>query len=290
MTPIFLAQIAIDSIELGLAYGLLSVGLSLVFGVLDVLNCAHGALYMIGGYFAFTTVYSAGLPPWAGVLAATGGCFFLGILIELVAVERVRGDPNTAIIMTVGIAYLLEQVALLKWGGVFQSISPLLNGEIQFAGLYASWQQTLGALVAITISFLISQFMLRSRLGKAIRMIAYDRESTVILGINVSLIAMLTFGIGAATAGLSGALLAPIYSLYPSIGWNILVYALVVVTLGGVGSVKGTLVAGILYALAQNIAAIYISQYNIIVGLAILIIVLSVRPAGLFGKTLIERA
>ena len=146
MTPIFLAQIAIDSIELGLAYGLLSVGLSLVFGVLDVLNCAHGALYMIGGYFAFTTVYLTGLPPWAGVLAATGGCFFLGILIELVAVERVRGDPNTAIIMTVGIAYLLEQVALLKWGGVFQSISPLLNGEIQFAGLYASLAADLGCL------------------------------------------------------------------------------------------------------------------------------------------------
>ena len=284
-------QFFINSVALGLIYGLLGLGLSLVYGVMRVVNVAHGALYMMGGFIAFTvTSQLLQLPVVIGLLTTVIILFFLGIIMEYLAVERVKGDPNSSMLITVGFAVLLEQVALIIWGGVYKSVRPLAFGQLRLLDYYLQFQQILGAIAAILIAAGLNQYIVRSKSGKAIQMLAFDRETATILGVNARVIGMLTFGIGSATAGAAGVFLTSIYTLYPAVGWNVLIISFAVVVIGGIGSIKGTMIGGILYAFSQTLTGYFLPRYETVAGLLLLVVMLLVRPSGLFGQAYAERA
>lgn len=287
--PIF-EQLCINGLSLGLVYGLMSLGLTLTFGVMGIVNIAHGALYMTGAYIAYVLGVNLNLPPLVALLVSVALLFGLGAGIELLAVERTKADPNAAMLVTVGIALFLEYSVLAFMGGQTRSVTPLLTGVTTFSGFYVGNPQIIASLVAVIVTITLGIFLARTKIGKAIRMIASDRETSMVLGISVTVVSMITFAIGAASAGLAGVMLSTVYPLNPDIGWNILVITFAVVTLGGVGSTKGTIVAGILYALAQDLTAFYFASYSDVIPLAILITVLLIRPSGLFGRVLMERA
>lgn len=285
-----LTQLCLNSLSLGLVYGLMSVGLAMTFGVMGIVNIAHGAFYMAGAYVAYVLGVGLGLPPVVALLISVVLLFGLGAGIELLAVERTKADPNSAMLVTVGVALFLEYTVLAYMGGQTRSLTPLVMGVTAVSGYYLGNSQLIGSFVAVVVTAALGIFLVRTKTGKAIRMIASDRETSMVLGISVTVISLITFGIGAASAGLAGVLLSTVYPLNPDIGWNILVITFAVVTLGGVGSIRGTVVAGVIYALAQNIGGFYFASYSDVIPLAILIIVLIIRPSGLFGRVLLERA
>jgi len=284
-------QFFINSVALGLMYGLVGLGLSLVYGVMRVVNVAHGAVYMLGGFIIFTvTSQFLQLPVVVGLGLTVVALFALGMLIELLAVERVNGDPNSSMLITIGLAILLEAIALIVWGGIYKSVRPIAVGSLQIFDYYIQFQQLIGAIAAILIAAAISQYLTRSKTGRAIQMLAFDRETATILGVNAAGIGMLTFGIGSASAGVAGAFLSSLYTLYPDVGWSFLVIAFAVVVLGGIGSIKGTMVGGIIYAFSQTLTGYYFPRYETLAALVLLIVMLLVRPSGLFGQAYAERA
>ena len=272
-------------------YGLVGLGLSLVYGVMRVVNVAHGAVYMLGGFIIFTvTSQFLQLPVVVGLGLTVVALFALGMLIELLAVERVNGDPNSSMLITIGLAILLEAIVLIVWGGIYKSVRPIAVGSLQIFDYYIQFQQLIGAIAAILIAAAISQYLTRSKTGRAIQMLAFDRETATILGVNAAGIGMLTFGIGSASAGVAGAFLSSLYTLYPDVGWSFLVIAFAVVVLGGIGSIKGTMVGGIIYAFSQTLTGYYFPRYETLAALVLLIVMLLVRPSGLFGQAYAERA
>lgn len=268
----------------------MSLGLTLTFGVMGVVNIAHGALYMIGGYFAYLLGLDLNLPPIAALMVSVVLLFGLGIMIELLAVETIKMDARRSMLVTVGFAIFIGNITLAYNGGVAVSLKPLISGTLVVSSYYLGYPELVGSIVAVGVAVGLGIFLARTRIGKAIRMIAFDRETSVILGISVTVISMITFGIGAATAGLAGVMLSSVYPLYPDIGWNILVIAFAVVTLGGVGSIRGTMIAGVVFAVAQQFTGFYFPSYETVVGLAILIAVICIRPQGFFGYVYAERA
>jgi branched-chain amino acid transport system permease protein len=290
LTLSIFGQLAIDSIELGLIYGLMSLGLSLTFGVLGVINTSHGAVYMLGGYFAFILGIQAHLSPAEALIASVAIVFCVGLGIELLAVETVKADPNASMLIAYALAILFENIMLQYQTGLTRSVRPLLVGSLVISQYYVGYPQLVGSIISVAIAVAIGIFLAKFKIGKAIRMISFDRESSMILGVSVVGISLLTFGIGASTAGAAGVLLSTIYPLYPSIGWSILIITFSVVILGGVGSIKGTMIAGVLLAFAENLTGFYYPQYSTVVGLSIIVLVLLIRPSGLFGRTYLERA
>ena len=193
-------------------------------------------------------------------------------------------------LVTVGLATIFEQLALLNWGPQFHEIPPLVPGNLVVGIYYINYQILIGSIIALTIGAVVSMFLKRTNVGKAIRMVAFDRENAKVLGIDVRRVSVTTFAVGGATAGLAGAILSAQYPLYPSVGWPIVIIAVIVVILGGAGSIKGTMIAGIIYALAQNITGFFEPNFASIVGLAVLIVFLLVKPTGIFGQQYVERA
>lgn len=284
-------QFFINSVALGLIYGLVGLGLSLVYGVMRVVNVAHGAVYMLGGFIIFAvTSQVLELPVVVGLGLTVVSLFGLGVLMELLAVERVGGDSNSSMLITMGLAILLEGIALIVWGGIYKSVRPVAAGTLQLFDYYIQFQQLMGAIAAILIAAALSQYLVRSKTGRAIQMLAFDRETAAILGVNAAGIGMLTFGIGSASAGVAGAFLSSIYALYPSVGWSFLVIAFAVVILGGIGSIKGTMIGGVIYAFSQTLTGYYFPRYETSAALVLLVVMLLVKPSGLFGQGYAERA
>lgn len=277
-------QALISGVLLGLIYGLMGSGLSLTFGVLGVLNAAHGALYMLAGFLTFTIVSMAGFSPWIGLAASVVVLFVLGMGIEVLSIEFVKGDTTAGMLVCMALAILIENIVLLIFGGLPKIDTSLVYGSVTFLSYYADLEELLGAVLVIALGLGLTLFLARSKTGKAIRMLAYDRETSRVLGINVTLISMLTFGLGSSVAGVAGSLLSTIYPVSPDSGWNILVICFAVVTLGGVGSIRGTLVGGIVFAVAQNLMSLPYPEYSQITGLVVLIVVLLVKPTGISGS------
>jgi branched-chain amino acid transport system permease protein len=270
---------------LGGVYSLVSVGLNLIFGVIRIVNFAQGEFVMLGMYGAFAAQVALHMDPYIAVVLVTPALFLLGAGVYAAILRPLGGEPMMQIFVTFGLLMVLQNIILAVSGGAAYSVNSALSsysvaiGPLQFG---------LVRVLALTASTLVTAglgvFLKVSLQGKAIRAVAQDRKAAQLMGIDVERVYTISFGVGAALAGLAGCLLSPLYTLSPQIGTNFILPAFVVVVLGGLGSVLGAYVGGFIVGLTEALAGYYLDpSLKDAVLFLVFIVVLIVRPSGLFG-------
>lgn len=276
--------VLVVGITLGGIYALVSVGLNLIFGVIRVVNFAHGELIMLGMYGAWVVTTVMGLNAYVATLIVVPIMFLLGVLIQRFIIQRLIAEHVMQIFATFGLLILLQNVVLATTRGVARNVQGPRN-VVDF-GIATVPVTRLIVLVAVTLIVVGLMYFLRSTmLGRAMRAVTQDRNAARLMGINVEGLYMFTFGLGAALAGLAGVLLAPMYTLIPSIGFSFVFAAFAVVILGGLGSVPGAYIGGFVIGLVEAFAGFYVDPslkqaawFLVFVG------VLVIRPSGLLGQ------
>lgn len=288
-----LAQV-FNGIQFGVIIALLATGLSLIFGMLGIINFAHGSLYMLGAYLVWCTIQLFKIPGnfWIGLLCSFLFLFFLGIVIERALLRRMYGQAEVyQILITFGLLLVIQQGVALTFGTVPLTlrIPSVLRGEVSLGlfsyPLYYLFSMCLGLVIIFTVWLFIE----RSNLGAIIRACAEDPETASTLGIKTERIYMFTFALGAALAGLGGSLHAPIIGgLQHTIGANILLICFIVVVIGGMGSIWGALLAGILLGIIRGLAGMIWAPASEIVMFGAMVLILLFRPQGLLGRKIGE--
>ena len=284
----------ITGISLGSIYAIIALGYTMVYGIAKMLNFAHGDVIMVGGYISLLAMSSLGLPWWVGVLLAMVVCTVLGVIIEGLAYKPLRAAPSLAVLITaIGVSYFLQNAAQLIWGASPMSYTPIVSGSLQLFGeqLSISYVSLLTIVVCAVIMVGLTLFTSKSKMGKAMRACSEDKGAAQLMGINVNRTISLTFAIGSALAAIAGVLLCSFNtSLMPTTGSMPGIKAFTAAVFGGIGSIPGAFLGGILLGIIEALAKAYISTQlaNSIV-FAVLIIMLLVRPAGLLGRYVPEK-
>ena len=283
----------ISGISLGSVYAIIALGYTMVYGIAKMLNFAHGDIIMIGGYVSFVAVSSLGLNPWIAMVIAMAVCTLLGVLIERFAYKPLRQATSLAVLITaIGVSYLLQNAALLIWGANPKVYTPIISGTLNLFGgkLSVSYISLLTVAACIIIMIALTVFTSKSKLGKAMRACSEDKGAALLMGINVNRTISLTFAIGSALAAIAGVLLCSSYpTLMPTTGSMPGIKAFTAAVFGGIGSIPGAFIGGILLGVIEALAKAYIStQLSNSIVFAVLIIVLLVRPVGLLGKKISE--
>ena len=284
----------ISGISLGSVYAIIALGYTMVYGIAKMLNFAHGDIIMIGGYVSFVAVSSLGLNPWIAMLIAMVVCTLLGVLIERFAYKPLRQATSLAVLITaIGVSYLLQNAALLIWGANPKVYTPIISGTLNLFGgqLSVSYISLLTVAACIIIMIALTAFTSKSKLGKAMRACSEDKGAALLMGINVNRTISLTFAIGSALAAIAGVLLCSSYpTLMPTTGSMPGIKAFTAAVFGGIGSIPGAFIGGILLGVIEALAKAYIStQLSNSIVFAVLIVVLLVRPVGLLGKKISEK-
>lgn len=281
-----LGNILAVGLLLGGIYALVSVGLNLIFGVIRIVNFAQGEFVMLGMYGTFAAYSFLNMDPYLALLIVLPGLFLFGAIVQRLILAPLRNEPTMQIFATFGLLMLIENVVLAVTRGTAYSVtSPLAQTSINIGGVQVGLVRFIVLLAATLVAVALGQFLKRTMMGRAIRAVAQDRSAARLMGVNVDRIYMLTFGIGAALAGLAGCLLTPIYTLSPQIGTSFILPAFAVVVLGGLGSVLGAYVGGFIVGLTEAFAGYYLDpalKYAVL--FAVFIAVLIIRPSGLFGQ------
>lgn len=270
----------------GGVYALVSVGLTLIFGVLRIINFAHGSLMMLGMYTTYWLFVLWGLDPYLSVLLSAATLFAVGLLIERALVEPVREAPeHDQLLLTLGVALVIENLALFVWTPDPRTLTvPYMAVAPMVGGVMVSPPRVIAFLVSILLTAVLYLFLKRTDLGKAIRAVSQDREGALTVGIDIRWISGLAFGLGSACVGAAGSLVVPFYAVDPYVGGVFVITAFVVVVLGGMGNFAGALAAGLIVGLAESVAAVFIpAAMKQIVIYSIFVLVLLFRPEGLFG-------
>ena len=281
-----LVNVIAVGVLLGGIYALVSVGLNLIFGVIRVVNFAQGEFVMLGMYGTYATYSTLHLDPYLALVVVVLGLFLLGAVVQRLILAPLRTEPAMQIFATFGLLMLLENLVLAATRGTAYSVSSAVaQASVGILGVQVGVVRLIALAAATLVAVALGAFLKHSVLGRAIRAVAQDRSAARLMGVNVDSIYMLTFGIGAALAGLAGCLLTPIYSLSPQIGANFILPAFAVVVLGGLGSVLGAYVGGFIVGLTEALAGYYLDpalKYAVL--FAVFIAVLIIRPSGLFGQ------
>ena len=284
----------ISGISLGSVYAIIALGYTMVYGIAKMLNFAHGDVIMVGGYMSFVAMSYLHLPAWVSVLVGMAVCTLLGIVIEALAYKPLRSAPSLAVLITaIGVSYLLQNSALLIWGANPKSYPPVVSGTLKlFDGqLSVSYSSLITVAACIAIMLALTFFTSSTKMGKAMRACSEDKGAAQLMGINVNRTISLTFAIGSALAAIAGVLLCSSYpTLMPTTGSMPGIKAFTAAVFGGIGSIPGAFLGGLLLGIIESLAKAYISTRlsNSIV-FAVLIVVLLVRPAGLLGKYVPEK-
>jgi branched-chain amino acid transport system permease protein len=274
-------------ILLGGIYGLVSMGLNLIFGVVRIVNFAQGELVMLGMYGAYLSWFLLGMDPYLSTIIVVPALFMLGVLIQRFILQPLQNEPFMQIFATFGLLILFQNVVLAITRGAGYSVrSELARHVISIGDINVSLSRLIVLVTVILVALGVNWFVHNTMPGKAVRAVTQDRRSARLMGINVEKTFMLTFGAGAALAGLAGVLLSPIYTLSPQIGGNFILAAFAVVVLGGLGSVWGAFFGGFIIGLVEAFAGYYFDPaLKHAIWFLIFIAVLIVRPGGLFGIT-----
>jgi branched-chain amino acid transport system permease protein len=277
----------------GSVYGLMAIGLTLIWGTVRLLNLAHGALYVVGAYAAWTVINTLGLPLLVAIPSAVFAAAMVGFAMHAFAIRPMLGRPgwdSASIIATVGVGIALQAVALLLYGPQVKRIPPLVAGSVVVAGVRISFQGLIVVGVAV-VSLLALYFYLRtSRQGMAIRAVSQNMDAAALMGVPVERTYAVVIVISAGLAGLAGVMLSSIFFLSPSSGFTPMIIALLVTIFGGLGSVKGTIVAAYVIGIFEASIQVYVGPSYALPGLFLFIIaVLIVKPQGLFGVVEAQR-
>lgn len=284
-------QSLVNGLIQGGFFALFAVGLVLIFGVMGVVNFAHGELVMIGAYTIWLAHAQNGLGYVPALLLAILLVTAIGLLMERFLFRPTRSDPLAGLICSIGVLFILQVIATLVGGdGPSKQVPPPYHGTlVLFDTLRIPYQRLFGLGISALALTTLWYFLTRTRLGWALRAVALDREAAALQGININRISMIAIGVGAGLAGLAGGLMAPLTNINPHMGHNVIITAFIVTIVGGVGSLSGAVLAAILYALFHTFMTVYFGGTVATVGgLILMVAVLIVRPAGIMGVRVSE--
>jgi branched-chain amino acid transport system permease protein len=270
---------------------LTAVGLVLIFGVMGIVNFAHGELVMAGSYTVWYLYSKSGWPFFLAVLGALVVVTIIGLLMERGLFRPMRDNPLGGLINSIGVLFILQVLAVKLGGlGLMKHVPPAVPGVLEvFEGVMLSKQRLTALILATVLLLLIWLFLTRTKLGWALRATAQDREAAALQGININRISMIAMGLGAAAAGVAGALMAPLTRVQPYMGHQVIITAFIVTIVGGLGSLSGAIMAAVLYAFFDTFVTTYYGGViATILGLLIMLVVLIVKPTGLMGTQTTE--
>lgn len=279
-------QSLIDGLLMGGIYSIMVIGLTLIFGVMGIINFAQGALMMLGMYVTYWAFTLAGIDPYLSLPLSAIALFILGALIQKGVLERVMDAPDHNILLiTFGIMMIIENTALVLFSPDFRSITvPWLSETIKMGDYVVSKPKLIAFFISMSVALLLYWFLQKSYLGKAIRGTANNKIGAALVGIKSKRINYITFGLGAAIAAIAGSLMTPIISISPSIGHTFILKTFVVVVLGGLGNVLGAFVGGLIIGVSEALAgAAFSGTLNELVIYVIFVLILIFRPKGIFG-------
>jgi branched-chain amino acid transport system permease protein len=280
-----LAQTVVNGLMVGMIYMLMAIGFTMVFGIMRIVNFAHGEFYMVGA-FMFAIFYGSYEVPFAlSLLLAIVTTALVGLVMERLVFSRFRGNELNGMIASVGVALIMQNAALLIWGPSPRSVPAVVSGVISFGGIVFPWSRVvviIGALIAVGLLYVL---IAHTQLGRAMRAVAQDAEIALAQGIRVEVIFPLAFVLGVALAALAGALMAPVLSVSPFVGLAPTLKAFVIVVIGGLGSVPGAVAGGLLIGLIESFAGTFMSAALAeILQFLVVIAVVLLRPQGLLGR------
>lgn len=282
-----LAQLAVATVLLGGIYALIAVGLTLIFGIMRVVNFAHGEFLMLGMYLAFWAFTVYALDPYFVLLVSIPVFFGVGLLTYALVMRGViKASHNVQIFTTVGLSVVLQNVALVAWAGDFRFVRPWhLSTVIRAGATTFNLSQVVAFLIAVGLTVALVAFMKWTHAGRVMRATAQDRDAATLMGIDTDRVYRLTFAIGIAAVGAAGVLVAPLYAIYPTAGLQFVLLSYVVVVLGGLGDMFGAMLGSFIVA-AVEVAGSYLfgTAWKEIFYFILFILVLVFRPAGLFGQ------
>ncbi|MCB1548765.1 MAG: branched-chain amino acid ABC transporter permease [Hyphomicrobiaceae bacterium] len=282
-----LLQHALNALILGGTYALLGIGLTLIFGIMRVVNFTHGELYAFGAYMMYMLVMKLGLNFFAALVFSVILGIALGALIELVLLSRLRGaDIDTTMLVMIGAWITMQNIEQLVWSGVAKSItSPFPAAPLTLGAVSVSWIRVFVLVTALALIVATYALIQRTKLGKAMRATFQDRDTAQLMGIDVNRIYMATFALGSGLAAAAGALLGPVFVVTPTMGDLASLKAFAIVILGGLGSVVGATVGGFILAFIEELGAGYISSgYRDAMGFLLIMLILIFKPTGLFAQ------
>jgi branched-chain amino acid transport system permease protein len=278
-------QTFINAIMLTMLYALISSGLTIVLGIAGVLNFAHGAMYMLGGYIAYCFFQWAGLPFWVAIVLAFLLVGLLGAICERILFRRIYGSLVPTLIVALGLVYLIESGVATGAGTQIKLVSPFITGTFSIFGATISIQRVLVIIVSAVVMLCLFYLINHTKPGREMRATAQDSEAALLQGVNVNYIRALSMAIGCGLAGLAGALLAPVFgTVEPFMGSNIIFKAILVITIGGFGSVPGAFLGALLIGFVESFGYWGIGPWVSLVLFAIVIVVLVIRPTGMLGQ------
>lgn len=289
---IFIVEDTINGILMGSIYGLTALGLTVIFGVLKVINFAHGSLLMVGMYAAYWTVALSGVHPYLALVVVIPVMFAFGYYLQDIVIkpifkaEKEVREPITVIIVTTGVWYILDNLSLLIFGPQYRGLpaNPLRGQMLELGPMLVSVPKLWGAVAAWLTALAVYGFLQKTRIGRAIRATSLDREAASLMGIKQYRIYNLAFGIGTATAGIAGVTLVPFYNVFPSVGVLFDIKGFIIVVLGGLGSIGGALLGGIMIGLIESLGPQFMTAtWTEAIVYGLFLVFLFVKPSGLFG-------
>jgi branched-chain amino acid transport system permease protein len=285
---IVFVQSVISGILVGGVYALIGIGLTIIFGVMRVINFAHGDLLMLGMYLTWRLFDRFHVDPFVSIVAGIPVMFAFGAVLQKVFINRVLNAlPQNQILLTIGLGLIMSNTMMLAYTSDYRIISTTYSSSsFRLAGISISTPLAISFLITVVITAALYWFLLRTDTGQAIRATAQDREAASLMGINVRRMSVLAFGIGAALAATAGALISPTYYIFPQVGSTFTLKSFVIVVLGGMGSILGATLGGVIIGVTESLAAVYISSgLKELFVFVLFLVILLVKPAGLLGKS-----
>ncbi|WP_226580834.1 branched-chain amino acid ABC transporter permease [Halobacillus litoralis] len=281
-----LTQQLFNGLTIGSVYSLVALGLTLVYGILHIPNFAHGALYMLGAYVTLTMMLLWGIHYWIAMAVSVLVVGLLGVLMDRLVFHPLRhAPPIHDKIAAIGMLLFLEAFAQLIWGADYRTMETPYGQVIDIFGMTATTQRVLINIGAIAVMILLYLFLKKTYTGSTIIAMAQNREGAQLVGINTNRVAMLTFMISGGLAAIAASLSAPINLVFPGMGHLVILKAFVIIILGGMGSVPGAILGGYILGFTESLGATYISNdYKDIIAFLLLVVILSIKPKGLFSR------
>jgi branched-chain amino acid transport system permease protein len=289
---LFILEDTINGILMGSIYGLTALGLTIIFGVLKVINFAHGSLLMVGMYAAFWAVSLTGLHPYLTLVLVIPIMYLFGYYLQDIVIkpifkaEKEVREPITVIIVTTGVWYILDNLTLLIFGPQYRVIqeNPLRGKMLELGGMMISVPKLWGFFTAVITAAVVYWFFQRTRMGRAIRATSLDRDAASLMGIKQYRVYNIAFGIGTATAGIAGVTLVPFYNVFPTVGVLFDIKGFIIVVLGGLGSIWGAILGGMIIGIIESVGPQFMAAtWTEGIVYALFLLVLFVKPSGLFG-------
>lgn len=288
MTFSVLLQSLISGILVGGVYALIGIGLTIIFGVMRVINFAHGELMMVGMYVTYYLFTLAGIDPFVSILITIPVMFLFGGILQKVFINRIIGSlPQNQILLTIGLGLIMSNTTMLAFTSDYKILTTSYSSSsVTILGISVSLPLAVSFIITAAITAVLYWFLMKTDTGQAIRATAQDREAAQLMGINVKRMSIIAFGLGAALAGTAGALISPTYYIFPQVGSAFTLKAFVITVLGGMGSIVGATLGGIIIGVVESIGAVTISSdWKDVLVFAIFLLVLLVKPSGLLGKS-----